>query len=60
MPRVAPRRSTLREGAERLGRRPYGLSLVVLQLFVTTPDRTLFQYLTKPLRAFADRAMREP
>jgi multidrug efflux pump subunit AcrA (membrane-fusion protein) len=30
------------------------------ELFVTTPDRTLFQYLTKPLRSFADRAMREP
>jgi len=30
------------------------------ELFVTTPDRTLFQYLTKPLALFADRAMREP
>jgi HlyD family secretion protein len=29
-------------------------------LFVTTPERTLFQYLTKPLTAFASRAMREP
>ena len=30
------------------------------ELFVTTPERTLFQYLTKPLTAFASRAMREP
>jgi HlyD family type I secretion membrane fusion protein len=30
------------------------------ELFVTTPDRTLFQYLTKPLNLFASRAMREP
>ncbi|MFL6816637.1 MAG: HlyD family type I secretion periplasmic adaptor subunit [Bradyrhizobium sp.] len=30
------------------------------ELFVTTPDRTLFQYLTKPLSLFAGRAMREP
>ncbi len=30
------------------------------ELFVTTPDRTLFQYLTKPLNLFAARAMREP
>ena len=30
------------------------------ELFVTTPARTLFQYLTKPLTAFASRAMREP
>jgi len=30
------------------------------ELFVTTPDRTLFQYLMKPLNLFADRAMREP
>jgi len=30
------------------------------ELFVTTPDRTLFQYLTKPLGLFTDRAMREP
>ena len=30
------------------------------ELFVTTPDRTLFQYLTKPLSLFASRAMREP
>jgi HlyD family type I secretion membrane fusion protein len=30
------------------------------ELFVTTPERTLVQYLTKPLTAFASRAMREP
>jgi HlyD family type I secretion membrane fusion protein len=30
------------------------------ELFVTTPQRTLFQYLTKPLSLFAARAMREP
>jgi HlyD family type I secretion membrane fusion protein len=30
------------------------------ELFVTTPERTLFQYLTKPLNLFANRAMREP
>jgi len=30
------------------------------ELFVTTPARTLFAYLAKPLNAFASRAMREP
>lgn len=30
------------------------------ELFVKTPERTLFQYLVKPLNAFATRAMREP
>ena len=30
------------------------------ELFVTTPERTLFQYLAKPLNAFASQAMREP
>ena len=30
------------------------------ELFVTTPERTLLQYLTKPLNLFASRAMREP
>jgi len=30
------------------------------ELFVTTPARTLFDYLVKPLNAFASRAMREP
>jgi HlyD family type I secretion membrane fusion protein len=30
------------------------------ELFVTTPQRTLFQYLTKPLVLFSNRAMREP
>ena len=30
------------------------------ELFVATPERTLFQYLTKPLTTFASRAMREP
>jgi len=30
------------------------------ELFVTTPERTLFQYLTKALNLFASRAMREP
>ena len=30
------------------------------ELFVTTPERTLFQYLTKPLNLFSSRAMREP
>jgi HlyD family secretion protein len=30
------------------------------ELFVTTPKRTLFEYLTKPLNAFASHAMREP
>lgn len=30
------------------------------ELFVKTPERTLFQYLAKPLNAFANRAMREP
>jgi HlyD family type I secretion membrane fusion protein len=30
------------------------------ELFVKTPERTLFQYLIKPLNAFATHAMREP
>jgi HlyD family type I secretion membrane fusion protein len=30
------------------------------ELFITTPARTLFQYLTKPLYAFASHGMREP
>lgn len=30
------------------------------ELFVTTPERTLFDYLAKPFTAFAHRAMREP
>jgi HlyD family type I secretion membrane fusion protein len=30
------------------------------ELFVKTPERTLLQYLAKPLNAFASRAMREP
>jgi HlyD family type I secretion membrane fusion protein len=30
------------------------------ELFVTTRSRTLFEYLAKPLSAFASRAMREP
>ena len=30
------------------------------ELFVKTPERTLFEYLAKPLNAFASRAMREP
>lgn len=30
------------------------------ELFVTTPERTLVEYLAKPLMAFTDRAMREP
>jgi HlyD family type I secretion membrane fusion protein len=30
------------------------------EVFVKTPARTLFQYLVKPLNAFASRAMREP
>jgi HlyD family type I secretion membrane fusion protein len=30
------------------------------ELYVKTPERTLFQYLTKPLTAFARHAMREP
>jgi HlyD family type I secretion membrane fusion protein len=30
------------------------------ELFVKTPERTLFQYLAKPLNAFASHAMREP
>jgi HlyD family type I secretion membrane fusion protein len=30
------------------------------ELFVTTPERTLFEYLAKPLGVFANRAMREP
>jgi HlyD family type I secretion membrane fusion protein len=30
------------------------------EVFVRTPARTLFQYLAKPLTAFASRAMREP
>ena len=30
------------------------------ELFVTTPERTLFQYFAKPLNAFVSRAMREP
>ena len=29
------------------------------ELFIATPARTLFQYLTKPLNAFVSRAMRE-
>jgi HlyD family type I secretion membrane fusion protein len=31
-----------------------------VELFVTTPERSLFQYLTKPLTAFMARGMREP
>jgi HlyD family type I secretion membrane fusion protein len=30
------------------------------ELFVATPERTLFEYLAKPLSAFTSRAMREP
>ena len=30
------------------------------ELYVTTPERTLFEYLAKPLGIFASRAMREP
>ena len=30
------------------------------ELFVTTPERTLFEYLAKPVGVFANRAMREP
>jgi HlyD family type I secretion membrane fusion protein len=30
------------------------------EIFVATPERSLFEYLTKPLAAFARRAMREP
>jgi len=30
------------------------------ELFVTTPERTLFQYLAKPFTAFAAKSMREP
>lgn len=30
------------------------------ELYVKTPERTLFQYLAKPLSAFASKAMREP
>jgi HlyD family type I secretion membrane fusion protein len=30
------------------------------ELYVKTPERTLLQYLLKPLNAFAQRAMREP
>ena len=29
------------------------------ELYVTTSDRTLFEYLVKPITAFTDRAMRE-
>jgi HlyD family type I secretion membrane fusion protein len=30
------------------------------ELFVTTPERTLFEYLARPLAIFASRSMREP
>jgi hypothetical protein len=30
------------------------------ELFVTTSERTLFQYLAHPVAVFASRAMREP
>ena len=30
------------------------------ELYVTTADRTLIEYLAKPLNVFAGRAMREP
>jgi HlyD family type I secretion membrane fusion protein len=30
------------------------------ELYVATPERTVFQYLAKPLNAFASKAMREP
>ena len=30
------------------------------ELFITTPERTLIEYLAKPLSVFASRAMREP
>ena len=51
---------------------PWGLSLPPMPgylwfhvliaggLYVETPERTLFQYLLKPLGLFASRAMREP
>jgi len=30
------------------------------ELYVTTPQRTLFEYLARPVAIFARRAMREP
>jgi HlyD family type I secretion membrane fusion protein len=33
---------------------------VPVELYVTTPDRTLFEYLARPFRAFFNHAMREP
>jgi hypothetical protein len=30
------------------------------ELYVTTGERTLLEYLTKPLRTFSQRALREP
>jgi HlyD family secretion protein len=30
------------------------------EVYVTTGDRTLFEYLAKPLRAFSQRTLREP
>jgi HlyD family type I secretion membrane fusion protein len=54
--------ATVEVDASALAARP-GMRLqagMPAELFVTTPARTLFRYLTKPFAAFASRAMREP
>ena len=54
--------ATVEVDATALAARP-GMQLQVgmpAELYVTTPARTLFQYLTKPFTAFTSHAMREP
>jgi hypothetical protein len=55
--------ATVELDAEDVRQRHPGLRLqagMPAELYVTTPARTLFAYLAKPLNAFANRAMREP
>ena len=55
--------ATVELAAEDVRQRHPGLRLqagMPAELYVTTPARTLFAYLAKPLNAFANRAMREP
>ena len=55
--------ATVELDAEEARQRHPGLRLqagMPAELYVTTPARTLFAYLAKPLNAFANRAMREP
>jgi len=55
--------ATVEVDAQALDRRDPPMRLqagMPAELFVTTGDRTLFEYLAKPLRAFSQRALREP